>query len=221
MSVFNALNRCIDENDFNGFKKLLEENPSCVYEKKEHHDQETLLHLAILANNVKITELLFKYGADLYTETLVSKMTGLHYAAFTECTILQKCLQHVDARGVNIAKNHSLTPLDHAIMCKKTHSIDMLLNAGARVSLVLSIAHYDKSFKHLLSKRHRTQSSAMVVLGILRFRRKPVVCRDMRNEIGKRIWETRMDEKWATKEGLRDSSLESSKKKPKRKANNR
>ena len=207
MSVFNTLHRCIDENDFNGFKKLLEENPSCALEK-EHDDEDTLLHIAILKKDVKIVELLLKYGADIYAKTSISKMTCLHYAAFTECTILQKCLQHVDARGVNIVENDSLTPLDLAIMCKKTHSIDMLLNSGACVSLVLSIAKNEKIFERLLSKRYKTQSSALVVLGILRFRRNPVVCKDMRNEIGKRIWETRMDEKWSPPKGLRDSDLE-------------
>lgn len=214
MSVFKTFKKCIGENNFNEFKKLLEENPNCVFEK-ELYDQITLLHFAISSKNVQMVQLLLKYGADIYAETRFTKMTCLHYAALHQTVMLKICLQHVDARGVDMFNYADQTPLYLAMYYNKTQSIDMLLNAGACASLVSRIGINSHIFKHLLSKRHRTQSSALVVLGILRFRCKPVVCRDMRNEIGKRIWETRMDEKWATKEGLRDSSLESSKKKNK------
>lgn len=213
MSVFNALKKCIGENNFNEFKKLLEENPSSVHETDV--DQWTLLHFAIALQCTKFTEILLKHGADIYAKTKEGN-TCLHIAIIHHVPLdLLLCLQHVDTRGLDLLNSQDKTPLHISLIYRSRIVTDILLNAGARVSLVQDHYKNTKSFKHFLSKRYKTQSSALVVLGILRFRCKPVVCRDMRNEIGKRIWETRMDEKWSPQEGLVESNLESSKKKNK------
>jgi ankyrin repeat protein len=193
-------------NNFNEFKKLLEENPGSVYETDV--DQWTLLHYAIVYNSERFVELLLKHGSDIYARTRLSNSV-LHFVVRgLPATMVLLCLKYVDSRGIDMLNFEGNTPLRTSMDYFNPVVVDILLNLGARLLLVSPHKKNTGPVRYFLSKRHKTQSSALVVLGILRFRCNPVVCRDMRNEIGKRIWETRMDEKWETKEGLEDSDLE-------------
>lgn len=93
---------------------------------------ETVLHHAVLNNNLPIIQILLKYEANINAKNRDGK-TPLYFAIECNNIKISQFLLENEAR-VNDKMNHGLTALHSAIIQRAEDSVELLLNYGAEVN---------------------------------------------------------------------------------------
>ncbi|XP_058809038.1 putative ankyrin repeat protein RF_0381 [Phymastichus coffea] len=117
---------------------------------------ETVLHHAVLSNNVKLIKLLLEYGANINAKNRDGK-SPLYFAVECSNTKILNFLLENGAR-VNDKMNHGFTALHEAIIQRSEDNIELLLSHGAEVN---SKDIYGKTPLHLAARLNYLDEKTM------------------------------------------------------------
>jgi hypothetical protein len=216
---------CIRNRDLPSLRALVSKNKDII--NVQMNNGIYPLHEACVTGFVKGIELLVEAKADVNSRN-INEWTPLLYASdkgYDDCIhLLIKHGANLEAKsrwgnnalslaciggfitsariliqyGINkeVKHNRGYTPFLIAVFNEHYNLAEMLLDAGVKE---LGKTGEDQWVQTTLAKRRRTKDTILFVQTLLR--KRLGVCKDMANEIGKKIWETRRDEKWVLEEG--------------------
>lgn len=194
---YGSLRLACESNDITRVQRLLDQgagvNEADVFKW-------TPIMFAAYNGNAQITKLLIDKKADIHAKSNVGK-TPLMIAAAGGSVL---CVDTLIMSGSDIgAKNHTgVTALVYAIANDKRETAGRLLDWGLRDDSVILRPYW---FQTLVEQRRLVKDTILFVQALLRKRLR--VCKDMAGEIGKKIWETRNDEKWTEERGGKKSKI--------------
>lgn len=149
----------------------------------------SLLHQScFLPDGQECVSLLIKLKANPSPISSLAN-TPLHFAASRGRVESVKILIEAKAQIDLICESDGLTPLADAIKQQQGTCVEMLLDAGAKMSRVSSTVYISPSMQRIISERRQVKWSILVFIGIAR--KHPFLKRDMAQMIGRMLWKFR------------------------------
>lgn len=175
---------------------LVSNHPDCIHET--YNNLWTPLHTCIERKNINAAQFLINCKANIYAKTAFGN-TPVHFALNANLS-----LNYFLVLLKNAEREKCGQFLAESIGAGRYDVVDILLELGVKLSDVSEYFTFNNvKFESFMNKRKVSKRAILVTMGVLK--RRLSVCKDMANEIGKKIWETRMDEKWTEERGAKKS----------------